>query len=79
MRARLRRVSRSGSPRRPSLAPSATTTTAGLWRSNSDTMRAEPPALVSPLMLALTTRQPGFSFASRSPSSDTQPSAAAML
>src|SRR3546814_5269935 len=40
MRARLWRISRSGRPRRPSLAPSSITTTAGFTRSASRTIRA---------------------------------------
>ena len=76
MRARLRRVSRSGRPRSASLAPSSITTTDGRWRTTASTIRAAPPAVVSPLMLALTTRQPGRCFAIRSAVSATQPCAA---
>jgi len=53
------------------------TTTAGLWRCSSAAMRAAPPAVVSPLMLALTMRQPGLVLPMRSPVSDTQPCAGA--
>src|SRR5262249_9699413 len=44
----------SGSPRRPSFAPSSTTTSAGFTSASSFGSRASPPAVVSPLMLALT-------------------------
>src|SRR5690606_6742916 len=78
MRSRLARLCASGSPRRPSLAPSSITTTSGRVRASALPIRDTPPAVVSPLMLALTTVQPGLRAARRSPSSATQPSAAAM-
>ena len=54
------------------------TTTVGFTRTTSATIRAAPPALVSPLMLALTSRQAGVRAASRWPVSATQPCSAAM-
>ena len=44
-----------GSPRRPSFAPSSRMTIAGLSRASTLPMRARPPAVVSPEMLAFTT------------------------
>ena len=41
-----------GSPRRPSFAPSAMTTTDGRWRARAATILALPPAVVSPLLLS---------------------------
>src|SRR5690606_18130121 len=76
--ARLARVCASGRPRRPSLAPSAMTTTSGCVRDSAASMREAPPAVVSPLMLALTTVHPGYPAWRRSPSSDTQPCDAAI-
>ncbi|CFU08888.1 Uncharacterised protein [Bordetella pertussis] len=56
MARRLRSVMSSARPRRASLDPSSSTTTAGAcWRSSAG-RRASPPLVVSPLMLALTTR-----------------------
>ena len=55
MAARLVFICATGSPRRPSLPPSSTITTAGWCLSSSGLSRARPPPLVSPEMLALTT------------------------
>ncbi|MCY1453923.1 hypothetical protein D9M71_709490 [compost metagenome] len=52
---RLDSVVCSGRPRRASLAPSSTTTMAGLCRDKRSGKRVLPPMVVSPLMLALTT------------------------
>src|SRR5580765_564494 len=49
------RISASGTPRKPSLAPSSTITSAGRCSASSLGRRARPPEVVSPLMLALTT------------------------
>ena len=51
----LARVASGSWPRRPSLAPVSTTSTATGWRS-SQSMRRSAPAEVSPLTPALTTR-----------------------
>jgi len=56
-----------GWPRSASLAPSAITTIAGLWRARSAGNRRNPPAVVSPETLAFTTCQPSMR-AARSPS-----------
>jgi hypothetical protein len=55
MKPRLSCIAATGRPRRPSLAPSARITTAGLNWSSAAAKRARPPAVVSPLMLALLT------------------------
>src|SRR5437763_1647995 len=46
---RLAFICASGRPRRPSLAPSSTITTAGRWRASAASMRAAPPALLAGL------------------------------
>ena len=66
---RLARAAATGWPRSPSLAPSAITTRAGRWRLRSSGRRRRPPAVVSPEMLAFTTRQASFSRSMRSPRS----------
>ena len=53
---RLSRVDAMLPPRNPSLPPSSMTTIAGLCRASNAGNRERPPAVVSPLMLALTTR-----------------------
>ena len=45
-----------GYPRSPSLPPSSMITRAGSWVSSAAGSRARPPPVVSPLMLAFTTR-----------------------
>jgi len=56
MALRLSRVVLMGRPRRASLPPSSMTTTLGwCWRSKAG-RRERPPEVVSPLMLAFTTR-----------------------
>ena len=55
MAARLLRNCAIGSPRRPSLAPSATIVMPGRCRVSAAAMRDAPPLEVSPLMLALAT------------------------
>ncbi len=52
---KLSSVVESGTPRSASLAPSSTITMLGLSRCISAGMRARPPLVVSPLMLALAT------------------------
>src|SRR5213595_628589 len=71
--ARLLCVVASGSPRSASLPPSSSTTTCGLCALSSAGRRARPPALVSPLMLALITWAAMCSRAMRCSSSATQP------
>jgi len=68
-----------GWPRSASLAPSAITTTAGLWRFRSSGRRRNPPAVVSPEMLALTTRHGSPARLIRSASRWTQPWSAERL
>src|SRR5258708_30235547 len=60
-------------PRRPSLPPSSITVTAGRCCASSAARRARPPAVVSPLMLALTTRCGKCSAVSRLCSNVAQP------
>ena len=52
---RLSRMVLSGSPRRPSFAPSSMITTAGRCCFSNAGKRVRPPLVVSPLMLAFTT------------------------
>src|SRR6185436_13416729 len=70
---RLSRVCATGRPRSASLPPSSITTTCGWCVFSSAGRRARPPAVVSPLMLALTTSTANFSRWSFSDSSATQP------
>src|SRR6185369_1797496 len=70
---RLARVASSGNPRSASLAPSSRTTRLGFRSRSSAGSRARPPAVVSPLMLALTTVAAIFSRARRCSRSATQP------
>ncbi len=70
---RLACVEASGRPRRASLPPSSMSTTCGRWRASSAGRRERPPAVVSPLMLALTTAASMPSAARRFSSSATQP------
>ena len=65
-----------GDPRRPSLPPSSITTCVGVCFSSSAGKRLNPPAVVSPLMLALVTAAEIFSRASFFASKSTQPSPA---
>jgi len=53
--ARFAFICSTGSPRRPSFAPSWTITMAGLLAARALPIRAAPPAEVSPLMLAFAT------------------------
>src|SRR4051794_10335314 len=70
---RLSSVPAIGRPRNASLAPSSRITCVGwCWASRAG-MRARPPEVVSPLMLALTTRAGIFSRARRCSSRATQP------
>src|SRR5690606_38236822 len=62
-----------GCPRRPSLPPSSSITRLGLWAASSAGRRAWPPALVSPLIDALTTLSSKPSSLRRACNSDTQP------
>src|SRR5579863_1853236 len=78
MRCRLVRISASGRPRKPSFAPSSTMTSAGLLSASSFGKRARPPAVVSPLMLALTTVRDVLVVCRRSSSRCTQPASGAM-
>src|SRR6185437_5790809 len=57
--ARLALISASGSPRRPSLAPSSRITSAGRYCLSKPGRRVNPDEVVSPLMLALTSRHGG--------------------
>src|SRR5580765_1669223 len=70
---RFARVDSIGRPRNASLAPSSITTSPGFFSRNSVGSRASPPAVVSPLMLALTTVASMCSRARRCSSSATQP------
>ncbi len=73
MWARFSSVKASGRPRSASLPPSSSTTTSGLCCASRAGRRERPPEVVSPLMLALTTRTAIFWAASRFSSSATQP------
>ena len=55
MSLRLASVAAGSVPRRPSLAPSASTNTSGVFWRSAQAMRPLPPAEVSPLTPALTT------------------------
>src|SRR3990167_1596661 len=70
---RLSRVMSSGRPRSASLPPSSITTWLGLFCCSSAGRRERPPEVVSPLMLAFTTRALILSRARRCSSSATQP------
>src|SRR5580704_9087945 len=73
MCARLSRSVPSGSPRRPSLAPSSRITVPGWCNCSARGRRSRPPLVVSPLTLALTTSYPYPWDFSRCASSATQP------
>src|SRR5688572_8524067 len=70
---RLSRVNEILRPRSPSFAPSSTTTTAGRCSSSARESRCNPPPVVSPLTLALTTLYPYPWVCSRCSSKATQP------
>ena len=63
-----------GEPRSPSLPPSSITTCVGLCLESSAGKRLNPPAVVSPLTLALVTSAEIFSRTSFFASKSTQPS-----
>src|SRR5437773_160509 len=73
MRARFSRVSLTGSPRSPSLAPSSRMTVPGWCSCSARGRRSRPPLVVSPLTLALTIWYPYPCARSRCASSATQP------
>ena len=75
---RFERAIVTGSPRRPSFAPSSITTMAGARRSRSGAKRVRPPAVVSPLILALTTSTDGSVPCSSRLRRETQPELRAM-
>jgi len=56
LRSRFARIRAGGKPRRPSLPPSSRMTSSGENVSSAASIRAAPPSVVSPLMLAFTTR-----------------------
>jgi hypothetical protein len=68
MAARLSFIAATGRPRKPSLAPSARMTTVGLKWAIAAAKRARPPAVVSPLMLALARWRRNQAHFSRCPS-----------
>src|SRR5205823_1223321 len=73
MRARFSRVSLTGNPRSPSLAPSSRMTVPGWCSCSARGRRSRPPLVVSPLTLALTIWYPYPCARSRCASSATQP------
>src|ERR1700735_1380012 len=79
MATRLSCNSGNGSPRKPSLAPSSSTSTDGWYFCSSAGRRLRPLSDVSPLMLALTAVHIGTILRRRASSSDTQPDSTGML
>src|SRR6185437_13517788 len=77
--ARLSRSAGSGKPRKPSLAPSSITSTAGWYSRSRAGNRLRPLREVSPLMLALTAVHFGTMLERRTSSRCTQPDSTGML
>jgi len=73
IRSRFARLLARSSPRSPSFAPSSITTTVGRRRWSSRPIRDAPPAVVSPLILALTSRHAGWVACRRSAARLTHP------